>query len=426
MARDHGRIFSSIWSDRDFMAMSQEPQRFYIFLVTQSNLSAAGVLPVTARRWAASSSDLTPGEVYDLLDELSDRRFVVWDRDTEEVMIRTYLRYDKIYRQPNMMLKAVNDAAEIVSARIRLALLSELDRLPLDEVSDVPPKSGGATARQTVAECIQTLHRTLFAVDDKRVGSLPETVLETLPDTLPGTLNGPLSEATATMQQATDAVVFGVTEAQHASQHEPYGVTGEPAAWPSGKTQVSSGIGAAPEWVSGTLPETPNARAHARFPYPLAPSPNPENLSPSAGADGGVEAPKSKTGSRRAKPREHPRFAEFWIAYGHKVERLAAVKAFNQAIDGGADPDELIAAAGRYARRCKRLNLDRHKIKHASGWLNGERWNDEFDDDTPAPAGPNLPPHCGQCDPVDRTLLTLDNALQPCPNCHPDRPGARQ
>ena len=90
--------------------------------------------------------------------------------------------------------------------------------------------------------------------------------------------------------------------------------------------------------------------------------------------------------SRKAKDQpEHPRFAEFWDAYGHKVGRPDAKKAFNEAIAGGADPDILIGAAGRYARHCKRLRLTRDRIKHPSGWLNGERWLDDLgpDEDTP-------------------------------------------
>jgi hypothetical protein len=333
------------------------------------------------------------------------------------------------------MRSAVAVADEIVSTKLRLALLREVDRLPLEEVSDAPPPKGGPSARQVVAECIDTLRRTLFAAEDKRTGSLPGRV--------PGTLSGTLIQApSAAPDEATPNAPWGdageVPHPQHASHHEPH--ANFEAADGAGRSdreepQVNGTDEGPPEWVSGTLPETPHARARAsraRSSLYLEPSAKGQNLSPSARADEGVEAPKPKGPSRKAKPKEHPRFTEFWDAYGHKVERLAAVKAFTGAMDGGADPDELIAAAGRYARRCKRLGLDRHHIKHASGWLNGERWTDEIEDDAPEPGTGAQPPRHGQPDSspaagccwCDAGMYERgDGRMAPCPHTDDPPPG---
>lgn len=192
MARNHGRILTAIWSDPDFRNLDQKPQRLYLFLISQPNLDHAGVLPITLRRWATSAKDLKPGELEDLLDELDRKRFIVLDRETEELLVRTFIRNDGVFRQPKVMLAAVSSAQEIVSTRLRLALLAEMDRLPLDELSNVPTPKGGPTARAMVVECLETLRLTIGVpggIGFDGPETLPERVSETLPGTLPETLS---------------------------------------------------------------------------------------------------------------------------------------------------------------------------------------------------------------------------------------------
>lgn len=166
MARTHGKLFCSIWNDRDFRALDRPAQGMYAFLVSQDRLDYAGVLQITLRSWAAAAAGLTVAEVEDTLNVLEKHRFIVVDRDTEELMIRTFVRRDELWRQPKMMLAVVAAAQKIQSPRLRLALLAELDRLPLHELPNEPTKSGGPPARQVVTRCVETLRGTLFAPDD--------------------------------------------------------------------------------------------------------------------------------------------------------------------------------------------------------------------------------------------------------------------
>jgi len=130
-----------------------------------------------------------------------------------------------------------------------------------------------------------------------------------------------------------------------------------------------------------------------------------------------TSAPKQRA---KPKPDAHPRFAEFWAAYPLKAGVADARKAFANAVAAGADPDVLIAAAGRYARHCQRTGKDRHYVKHGSGWLNGERWLDDLGDEPADNVPPPLPPHCGRCDPVTRWVERDDGRDEKCPDCHPD------
>lgn len=186
MARTHGKLFCSIWNDRDFRGLDRVTQGMYMFLLSQDRLDYAGVLSITMRNWASTAEGLTVGEVEDTLEVLEKHRFIVMDRDTEELMVRTFVRRDELWRQPKMMLAVVSAAKKIQSPRLRLALLAELDRLPLDELPNEPTKSGAPPARQVVARCVESLRGTLFAPDDDPGSKVRETQSETLSDSQAG------------------------------------------------------------------------------------------------------------------------------------------------------------------------------------------------------------------------------------------------
>jgi hypothetical protein len=162
MARGHGRILTPIWEDADFLALTQEQQRLYLFLISQPNLNHAGLLPLTLRRWARKASDLTAAELEKHLLALAGARFIVLDEDTEELLIRSFVRNDGVWKQPKVMGAMVSGAMEISSPALRRALLDEMDRIPLDELSDEPTKVRnvqGPSIRQQVADHIGTLRK---------------------------------------------------------------------------------------------------------------------------------------------------------------------------------------------------------------------------------------------------------------------------
>lgn len=140
MARAFGRILSSIWDDQDFLDLDAEAQRLFCFLVSQKNLNHAGLIPLTLRRWASKAKRLTAKQVRQSLNDLDTAGFIVMDEDTEEVLVRSFVRRDEVYKQPRVMGAAVSGALEISSMRLRRALVAEMHRLPLDELSDEPTK----------------------------------------------------------------------------------------------------------------------------------------------------------------------------------------------------------------------------------------------------------------------------------------------
>ena len=163
MARGHGRILTSIWEDADFLALDEREQRLYLFLISQPNLNHAGLLDLTLRRWARKARGLTSAELEKLLQALEAARFIVMDDDTEELLIRSFVRNDGVWRMPKVMGAMVSGALEISSKRLQYALLEEMDRIPLEELNDEPAKlrngGEGPSIRRQVTDHIDTLRK---------------------------------------------------------------------------------------------------------------------------------------------------------------------------------------------------------------------------------------------------------------------------
>lgn len=157
MARTHGRIQAAIWSDPDFIAMRGSAQRMFMFLLSQPDLSHAGLLPMRVNKWAKKAEDLTARTVRSELDYLDDRGFIVGDEDTEEVLIRTMVRNDGVYKQPLVMERMREDAKQIESETLRQAFARELDRLPLHELSTELSKNDGPSVRDRVERVVRQL-----------------------------------------------------------------------------------------------------------------------------------------------------------------------------------------------------------------------------------------------------------------------------
>jgi hypothetical protein len=144
VARDHARVDLSIWDDPDFIALTSEAQRLYLFLLSQRDLSYAGLVPMRLRRWAGRSSSTTSDSVAAALAELDAARMVVVDHDTEEVLVRSLIRRDGIYKQPNVLAAALREAFAISSPVLRRALAEELRRLPVEITGPAPELAAAA------------------------------------------------------------------------------------------------------------------------------------------------------------------------------------------------------------------------------------------------------------------------------------------
>lgn len=133
MARDHVRMQLAIWDNDDFKALDGASQNAYWTLCTQKRLSYAGVLDYFPSRVATLSSDGTEAKVRAAVRRLEKTRFVVVDKKTHELLIRTYIKHDRVLERTNMGKACARAFGLIVSPTIRDTILTELGRLMAQE-----------------------------------------------------------------------------------------------------------------------------------------------------------------------------------------------------------------------------------------------------------------------------------------------------
>lgn len=129
MARDHGRILTTIWQDRDFRKLTARQQRLYVLLLSQPDINNAGMLPMRLTKWAKFCVDIDHTHLLYDLHELEQHRFVFYDDETEEVLIRSFIRNDGILKIPNVAKNAIRCARLVESSKLREVLADELSRI---------------------------------------------------------------------------------------------------------------------------------------------------------------------------------------------------------------------------------------------------------------------------------------------------------
>lgn len=129
MARKHAVLLLRVWSDQEWRALPRDCQWLYELLISQPSINHAGVLPLPGRRWQSLAADATVDVVNQALKTLAERRFIAYDEDTDEVLVRSFVRNDGVYRQPNTLKSALRSAQAVQSPHLRAVLAGELRRL---------------------------------------------------------------------------------------------------------------------------------------------------------------------------------------------------------------------------------------------------------------------------------------------------------
>jgi hypothetical protein len=157
MPRSHARISLSIWSDGDWTDLPMAAQWLYAALISQPGINQAGVLDVTARRWALLAADCSGRLIGEALDVLAARRYVVIDSDTEELLVRTFIRNDEVWRQPNTLKNACTAARSVQSPKIRGVLRDELLKLNQVKIEGYRTPEGHEPVIDVLRETIKIL-----------------------------------------------------------------------------------------------------------------------------------------------------------------------------------------------------------------------------------------------------------------------------
>ena len=129
MARDHARVNVAIWGDPDFRNLPQQAQHLYLLLWSSPGLTYCGSHDWRPARLAGLAGGWTRDDVEAAGACLAARYFAVIDDEREEILLRSWIRFDGLMKQPRMAVSCVTAYAETASDLIRSVVVSELRRV---------------------------------------------------------------------------------------------------------------------------------------------------------------------------------------------------------------------------------------------------------------------------------------------------------
>ena len=138
--RDHARIYTAVWQDPDWRKLDQASQHVYWMLTSNKDVSYCGHVDFVPGRWAPLAAGLTEPKLTATIRKLERARYVVVDRKTSELLIRSFIRHDGILARRNMGNACARALGKVHSTTIREAVLHELARLRIEE----PEREGWA------------------------------------------------------------------------------------------------------------------------------------------------------------------------------------------------------------------------------------------------------------------------------------------
>jgi hypothetical protein len=170
----------SAWVDPDFTALSRRAQGTYFFLVSQPDLNRAGVLTMALNRWASRSAENDRAMILADLAELARAEFIVVDESQEEVLVRSYVRWDEGWKSPNIMLSVSSAAQQVTSETLRAVIAEEMSRIDTSSLSDKVNDKTGRSTREfietVIAKCVEGLSGLRKNPSVLAWGTLPETL----------------------------------------------------------------------------------------------------------------------------------------------------------------------------------------------------------------------------------------------------------
>jgi len=146
MAREYSKTNVTIWQDQDWRSLPFPAQHVYKMLWEHPQLSYGVVGDWRPSRLSAWAVGLDKGLVETLTDCLQARHFLVVDEETEECLVRSWVRWDGLMRQPRLAVSFANAYAAVGSNTLRGVVIHEMEKLRKRE-----PDAGGWAKPQVQA-----------------------------------------------------------------------------------------------------------------------------------------------------------------------------------------------------------------------------------------------------------------------------------
>lgn len=149
MARDRASIRIDMWGDGDWRDLPMGAQHLYMLLLSHPTLSYAGVAEWHPGKLAAMTSGATVADVLAGAAILEQHGFIVVEPDTDEVLVRSFIKHDGLMKQPKLVVSMTTAYAAVASRRIQLVIAHEVQKM---RDRDPEMRAWGVKQTQTVLD----------------------------------------------------------------------------------------------------------------------------------------------------------------------------------------------------------------------------------------------------------------------------------
>lgn len=207
--RSYAQLNIAIWNDDDFRALTPQAQHLYFLLLSHPTLSYCGVGDWRPARIARMAAGWTAADVQRAGAELVDGLFIVVDEDTEEFLVRTFVKNDPLMRQRNLGVSMARAYSTVASDGIRGVIVHELRRL---ESTSPGLKSFGADeVRQVLAK--PAIDPSVYPCGKGSIqGSVEGSINPYGEGSVRGSINPKIPEFDPSVQGSTEGSVRGSVE----------------------------------------------------------------------------------------------------------------------------------------------------------------------------------------------------------------------
>ncbi|ALA48818.1 hypothetical protein XFACTOR_70 [Mycobacterium phage XFactor] len=139
--KDHSEINLAIWGDDDWLDLTPPAQHLYFVLWTSPQLSYCGSGEWHAGRIAAMAKGWTVQAVEAAAAELSRDLFLIIDTNTDEFLLRSWIKHDGLWRKPNMAVSMANARAALASRTLRGVVVHEVQKIKARNEADAKANS---------------------------------------------------------------------------------------------------------------------------------------------------------------------------------------------------------------------------------------------------------------------------------------------
>jgi len=208
MAREYAKVKSAIWQDDDFRSLPPLAQHLYFVILTDPDLSYCGVADWRPRRMAPKSATWSTDEIRQAGSVLTEHKLLIVDEETEEVLVRSFLRHDGVMQHNKLCVSAATAFASVASNTLRGVIVHELRRLQ-EEFPEWP-----SWERQQVQEVLKR-----NAVDPSTATPLAPGLADPLAPGLGATPGAGLASAVQQQQQQQHTTApLGASDKSNASK----------------------------------------------------------------------------------------------------------------------------------------------------------------------------------------------------------------